>query len=162
MARRKINVIGAFSSTPIGESFVADVRGIDYVSVACYSRDAAWDASLVITVQVSPDGDQWYTAAWVAPTTGTATSVTTFTANAIRRYVNVYDVAKVRAVVTTAGGTTTIVCNIYGEGEERPEIQTDATAGELVGYATPGGGYATFGGSTAPPSSGGGGGIPES
>lgn len=169
LARRKFSEMGTMPSDTADQAVVFDVRGLDYVSVACFSRNGSWNASLVVTLEVSPDGDQWYTAQWFDPgAVGSASNVTTYTANGIRRYVNVFDVGYIRARVSTLGGATTIVVNCYGEGEWEPDKNTRNTTGVVGGFTSVGAGGSTGGGSSGggggfgpgggvgPPSSGGG------
>lgn len=153
MARRKLYSYGQISSAILDERFQCVCAGIDYLSVFCFSDGGAWNGSLVVTPEVSLDGSMWTPAAYIDDTDGSATAVTTFTANGWRMRIPVFHVPFFQIRVSTIGGATTIKAFVYGEGEWdplNPGNAADPVFGNpgvsLAGGQRPGGGTLTGGG----------------
>lgn len=135
MANRKLSSFGQMSSAILHERVQVPCSGIDYLSVYCYSYDAAWDAALIVTPEVSCDGFNWVAANYVDTGDGTLTAVPTWTANAMRRFIPVFEIPFFQVRVSTIGGTSTIKVFIYGEGEHSPLVVSNAAD---PGFGNPG------------------------
>lgn len=161
MARRKIYIRGSVSSATQDEAFVWSVRGIDNVSVLAKSIDGAWNGSLVLTLEVSQNGYDWFNASYIDEADGTGTDVPTFTSTATtqrKRMVPCFEMPIMRLRVSTTGGTTSVEITIYGEGEELPVEGSDMDSPYGAGIAAPGGpsGGGSFSGGSAGSGDGGG------
>lgn len=126
MANRKLAFFGQMSSATGDECVKVSVIGMDYIAVHCYSEGGSWDALLVVTPEISLDGQKWSQAVYIDTADGTETNVPTWTANKLRRFIPVFDIPWFQVRVSTVGGATTIKVYIYGQGEHSPLDQRNA------------------------------------